>query len=278
MRVAVLAGGRSLERAVSQRSGARVELALTRLGHEPVPLDADARPRRGAWPRAASTARSWPCTAAAARTARCRSCSSSPACRTPARGPTRARGRPTRSPPSACCRPPGCRRRRSRAVSSAAVRDLGADALLGRAWPSASACRSWSSPRAAARSLGLRRVEPTPEALPRRAAVRAGLRRPRALRALGRGPRGDRHRAARRGAAAGRGDPAGDDHGYDFEARYTPGATEFAVPAEVGPEPAEIARGGLPGARLRRLRARRPAACPDGRAALDPGGQRRARA
>ena len=41
MRVAVLAGGRSLERAVSQRSGARVELALTRLGHEPVPLDAD---------------------------------------------------------------------------------------------------------------------------------------------------------------------------------------------------------------------------------------------
>ena len=32
-----------------------------------------------------------------------------------------------------------------------------------------------------------------------------------------------------------------DDHGYDFEARYTPGATEFAVPAEVGPEPAQVA-------------------------------------
>ncbi len=41
MRVAVLKGGRSLERAVSLRSGARVEEALRSLGHEAVGLDAD---------------------------------------------------------------------------------------------------------------------------------------------------------------------------------------------------------------------------------------------
>ena len=41
MKVAVLKGGRSLERGVSLRSGARVEDALERLGHEPVPIDAD---------------------------------------------------------------------------------------------------------------------------------------------------------------------------------------------------------------------------------------------
>jgi D-alanine-D-alanine ligase len=42
VRVAVLKGGRSLERQVSLRSGARVEDALASLGHEPVPLDAGA--------------------------------------------------------------------------------------------------------------------------------------------------------------------------------------------------------------------------------------------
>ena len=39
MKVAVLKGGRSLERTVSLRSGARVEDALARLGHEVVPID-----------------------------------------------------------------------------------------------------------------------------------------------------------------------------------------------------------------------------------------------
>ena len=38
-RVAVLKGGRSLERQVSLRSGARVEDALERLGHEVVAID-----------------------------------------------------------------------------------------------------------------------------------------------------------------------------------------------------------------------------------------------
>src|ERR1035438_46490 len=41
-RVAVLKGGRSLERAVSLRSGAQVQDALARLGHEVVPIDAGA--------------------------------------------------------------------------------------------------------------------------------------------------------------------------------------------------------------------------------------------
>jgi D-alanine-D-alanine ligase len=40
VKVAVLKGGKSLERGVSLRSGARVEDALKRLGHEPVPFDA----------------------------------------------------------------------------------------------------------------------------------------------------------------------------------------------------------------------------------------------
>ncbi|HEY6399573.1 MAG TPA: D-alanine--D-alanine ligase, partial [Solirubrobacteraceae bacterium] len=39
MRVAVLKGGRSLERQVSLRSGARVQDALERLGHQPIPID-----------------------------------------------------------------------------------------------------------------------------------------------------------------------------------------------------------------------------------------------
>ncbi len=42
MKVAVLKGGRSLERGVSLRSGARVQDALERLGHQVVPLDAGA--------------------------------------------------------------------------------------------------------------------------------------------------------------------------------------------------------------------------------------------
>ena len=43
MRVAVLKGGRSLERSVSLRSGARVQEALARLGHEVFAIDADER-------------------------------------------------------------------------------------------------------------------------------------------------------------------------------------------------------------------------------------------
>jgi D-alanine-D-alanine ligase len=42
VKVAVLKGGRSLERQVSMRSGARVEDALARLGHDVLPVDAGA--------------------------------------------------------------------------------------------------------------------------------------------------------------------------------------------------------------------------------------------
>jgi D-alanine-D-alanine ligase len=42
MKVAVLKGGRSLERAVSLRSGAQVQDALRRLGHDAVAIDVDA--------------------------------------------------------------------------------------------------------------------------------------------------------------------------------------------------------------------------------------------
>jgi len=41
MNIGVLRGGWSLERSVSLRSGARIEGALRRLGHQPVPLDLD---------------------------------------------------------------------------------------------------------------------------------------------------------------------------------------------------------------------------------------------
>ena len=57
-RVAVLKGGRSLERQVSLRSGARVEDALARLGHEVVAIDVGARPDPAPARRARPTSRS----------------------------------------------------------------------------------------------------------------------------------------------------------------------------------------------------------------------------
>ena len=71
----MLKGGRSLERQVSLRSGARVQDALERLGHEVVPIDVggDLVERLDAAPTRRS--RSSRCTDATARTARSRSCS-----------------------------------------------------------------------------------------------------------------------------------------------------------------------------------------------------------
>ena len=69
MKVAVLKGGRSLERGVSLRSGARVEDALARLGHEVVADRRRRRPGRAADRASGPTSPSSPCTAPAARTA-----------------------------------------------------------------------------------------------------------------------------------------------------------------------------------------------------------------
>ena len=87
-RVAVLAGGQSLERQVSLRSGARVRDALERLGHDVIAIDVGPdlveRLDRGARPTSPSSR----CTAATARTARCRRSSSSSACPYTASGPS----------------------------------------------------------------------------------------------------------------------------------------------------------------------------------------------
>ena len=106
-RVAVLKGGRSLERQVSLRSGARVEDALERLGHEVVAIDVGAdlvarltRARARRW-------RSSRCTAATARTAPSRSCSRRSASPTPARACRPASARPTRCWPSTRMRDAG---------------------------------------------------------------------------------------------------------------------------------------------------------------------------
>ena len=104
VKVAVLKGGRSLERQVSLRSAARVEDALGSLGHEVVSLDVGAdlvaRPEGRAARRRASS----PCTARAARTGPRRSCSRSSASPTPAPGvaaciASHGQGRS----PSTCC-------------------------------------------------------------------------------------------------------------------------------------------------------------------------------
>jgi D-alanine-D-alanine ligase len=237
MRVAVLAGGRSLERAVSQRSGARVELALTRLGHEPVPVDADAdlggrlaaggidcafvalHGRGGEDGTVQELLELAGVPYTGARPDACARASD----KIVAKRVLQAHGLPT--PPFA-------------AVSSAAVRDLGADALLDRVAERVGRPLVVKPARGGS-SLGLRRVD-DPEALP-----------PALLSALAYDDRVLCERwvegrevtvTVLRGAAL---PPVEaiplDDHGYDFEARYTPGATEFAVPAEVGPEPAQVA-------------------------------------
>ena len=109
VKVAVLKGGRSLERQVSMRSGARVEDALDRLGHEVLPVDAGADLVRASR-TSAPTSRSSRCTAPTARTERCRSSSRSSASPTPARESPPAGGRWTSPPPSRSSAPPGSRR------------------------------------------------------------------------------------------------------------------------------------------------------------------------
>ena len=129
-RVALLKGGRSLERQVSLRSAAQVQDALERLGHDVAGIDVGPdlvdRLRGGAAPTSPSS----PCTAAAARTARCRSCSSSSACRIRAPARPRASAAWTRWSPSTRCATPGIPTPDFYAFSETAFRDLGAAKAL----------------------------------------------------------------------------------------------------------------------------------------------------
>ena len=160
VKVAVLKGGTSLERPVSLRSGARVEDALARLGHDVLPIDVGAdlvdrlQAERPTW-------RSSPCTAAAARTGRSRSCSSSSASRTPPRGPARASAAWTRSSPSTRCATPASRRPTSTRSTRPRSRSSARRARCRRS-RSGSSSRSWSSPPARAPRSGSSSPAPPP--------------------------------------------------------------------------------------------------------------------
>ena len=130
MKVAVLKGGTSLERTVSLRSGARVEDALARLGHEVLPDRRRRRPRRAPAGRAARTSPSSRCTAAAARTGPSRSCSSWSASRTPPRARAPASAAWTRSWPSTRCATRASRRPTSTPSRQTAFEELGAASAL----------------------------------------------------------------------------------------------------------------------------------------------------
>ena len=150
-RVAVLKGGRSLERQVSLRLGrarrGRARAARPRRRRH----RRRARPRRAAARRASPTSSSSRCTGAAARTAPSRSCSRCSASRTRAR-----RRRPARiCTDKVAGQAPAARRRASPtpdclAFSETAFQELGAADGARRRRASASASRSSSSRRAGA--------------------------------------------------------------------------------------------------------------------------------
>ena len=130
MRVAVLAGGRSLERQVSLRSGARVEDALRSLGHEVTEIDPGADLVRTAQARAPRRRLHRPARARRRGRDGRRSCSRSSASRTPGPASPPACAAWTRSSPSTRSAPPGSRRPTGSAFNATAFRELGAaDAL-----------------------------------------------------------------------------------------------------------------------------------------------------
>ena len=152
-RVAVLKGGRSLERSVSLRSGAQVQDALTGLGHEVVALDVGEQlvrelldgESRGRVRRAARARRGGRDRPGAARGARdplhrLRAGGLHAGDRQAAGEAADARGRASRRRPSTRCA-------RSRSRSSARRRRSSASRPT-------SASRWWSSPRAGARRWG----------------------------------------------------------------------------------------------------------------------------
>ena len=263
MKVAVLKGGRSLERQVSLRSGARVEDALRAARPRG---RADRRrpgPRRPAAASCARTSRSSRCTAAAARTARCRSCSSCSASRTPAPARRPASAAWTRSSPSTSCATPGCRRptstrsARPRSRSSAPRRRC-------RRSRSGSTSRSSSSPPPRARRSGIKFAR-TAADVP--AAIVAAFSYDTKVLL-------ERYVAGRDLAVSVLDGPDGpealpvveaiphEEDFYDFEARYEIGRTAFICPARLGrtttARAQELALAAYRDARLLRLRARRP--------------------
>lgn len=237
MKVAVLAGGRSLERAVSQMSGARVEGALRRLDHEVEVLDADhdlgsalqaggfdcafialhgrggedgtvqellelaGIPYTGATPLACASS----CDKALAKEA------------------LRQAGLPT--PPSVT-------------VSAESVRALGADALLDGIAERVG-LPLVVKPARGGSAIGVRRVDDeagladallSALAYDDRVVVEAHVDGREIAVAIVRGRALPPVEAIPRGA-----------DGYDFDARYTPGETDFVCPADVGPEVSRIA-------------------------------------
>ena len=237
MRVAILAGGRSMERAVSQMSGARVEGALRRLGHEVETLDASRSlgqalhdgaydcafialhgrggedgavqellelagvPYTGASPLACSRS----CDKALAKEA------------------LREAGLPT--PASAT-------------VSAESVRALGADALLDGIAERVG-LPLVVKPARGGSAIGVRRVVEESEladallsalAYDDRVVVEAFVDGREIAVAIVHGRALPPVEAIPRGLA-----------GYDFDARYTPGETDFVCPADVSSEASEVA-------------------------------------
>ena len=218
-RVAVLKGGRSLERAVSLRSGAHVQDGLQRLGHEVVAIDVGAelvpRAARGRAP----TPRSSRCTAATARTGPCRGCWRRSGCPTRARGRRRACAAPTRLLAKYLMREAGIPTPAFHALRETAIKELGAAAAL------AGIERSLGfplvvKPAKGGSALGVKFAR-TERGAARRDRRRVLLRPHDPARALRQGPRPGgvgararrRHRRGRRGGRAGgaagrRGGPA----------------------------------------------------------------------
>ena len=253
VKVAVLKGGRSLERGVSLRSGARVEDALERLGHE---VGAARRRRR-------------PGRAADRRGARRR-------LHRHARARRRGRHRPGAAgdPRHPLHRP---RRRRLRALHGQGAGQARRCASAGVPTPdwfafNETAFRELGAADALERARGAARLPAGGQAEPRRLVARgqvrgrAGTRCPRRWSPPSATTTGCCSSATSRAASwrsacsaasrcrSSRRSPASGDR-YDFEARYEIGRTEFVCPAELGEE-----RGGRGDARRRSPPTRRSAA------------------
>ena len=229
VKVAVLKGGKSLERGVSLRSGARVENALARLGHEVVSLDVGAdlverllaeqpdvafialHGRGGEDGTAQELLEILGIPFTGPGVAACALCTD----KVLAKHALRAAGHP--DPALVRLQPDRLPRAR---------RGRGARRARG-------ATRLPAGRQARTRRLGARgplRRRRGGDA--RGARLRLQLRRPGPARALRRRPRAGGQRARLRAAADRRGDPEGGDR-YDFEARYEIGRTRFECPAEL---------------------------------------------